>query len=839
MPHTAPRQRRRARGGTRAAFVAGLLAVALLLALGGPPPAVAQILDVSSFRECVSFTDAQGNTLACEDGVATVVRVRLPTSTDGDVESRSFSGRLTVVPNENSGNPQTGTGTDCPSPDSDTCLPSTPVEFTLTAGPGVLAWRLELVYELLTDGRSPYAHYFNVRTAVRNTNDCTFTGCTLTVASLIDDVDPACTPVSISTSDAAGEPFSENGNQSLKDIFASASSNFDHIRCDNTYGRAPRSTGGASDVPRGMLTKTYTCAHSCTDPEMEGLLCQTVVDITASFVQVGPVCPVYRIVNGPIVAAPLNLTATVAPTVPGGAPTIDTLTINTLASQRVGSSGVTTPNGVAAMQIIGIDTPNLRIGPYVAGYITTCSSQFGGVLDMSAGLDGIFVNPLAGRPTDPSATCVLEDDDNQDYYDDADVAPYPVESGGPTPCSLAPITGGDPFAGFFFSNTSQVLTVGTQCGQRAVEPDIMRHLPRQAREVQIGSPAVPLSSIASLEDGGTGEFSEDVFCIPRIGVGAGGALVKMPCNAFAEMREDEVTKPGSRLIRNMPNFCDAVDRTCWVGKDRGSGSLYLVWEQPTRPFQLDVTLTFPGDSVSYEPPVTNGGFDDGAMGCQLGVGRVGTAVYRVCNEDSALSPANYIVQATCGAASQYNPLSRSFTEPSGASVTPAQIFLDDVQAGQCASIGYQNISRIFLVGVTATDVPDDEAFQCAFTLLSADSQNPGSVVLDRALVQCIRSDFVPPGTDDGDEPYVYYVGNNLFNRTEAFEEIYGYVYEAIYYRQQQNEDNEKSWWAILISIAGIALVTFAIVAVLFVIVAVGAWFANRRRAAQIEAEGGD
>ncbi len=822
-----------ARDSTRSARgVAFLLA---LLVVGELAGASAQILDVSSFRECVEFTDSEGNTLNCEDGVATVVRMRLPTSTEGDIETRSFSARLTVVPNENSDDVQTGSGTDCPSPSSDTCLPTVPADFTLSAGPGVLAWRLELEEELLENGRSPYAHYSNIRTTVRNTNDCLFSLCDVTVPSLLAATNPACTPVSVVVSDAAGVPFSQNTDSSLKDIFASDSSNFDHIRCDNTYGRAPRSTGGASDIPRGMLTKTYSCVHACTDPLYDsGDICETVVDITASFVQAGPICPVYRIVNGPIVAAPLDLTVSVAPTTEGGSPTVDTLTVNTLAGNQVGSSGVTTPNGVAAMQIIGIDTPNLRIGPYISGYITVCSSKPVGEFDMSAGLAGLFVNPLANRPTDPSATCVLEDDDEQAYYDDVDIQPYPVESGGPTPCSLAHLTGGDPFAGFFFSNTSQMLTVGELCGQRAVAPDIMRHLPRQASQVQVGSPAVALSSISSLEDGGTGEYAEDVFCIPRFGVGAGGAEVKMACNAFAEMREAEVTAPGRRLFPNMPHFYDAVKRDMWVGKDQGSGSLYLVWEQSERPFELDVIVTLPGASVAYEEPVTNGDFDPSAMGCQLGVGRVGTAVYRVCNSDSDGDPANYIVQATCGAASQYNSISNTFETPSGASVSPAQIFLDDVQADQCASIGYQNVSRIFVVGITATDVPDDEAFQCAFQLLSADSETPGSVTLDRAVVQCVRSDFVPPG--EGDPPYVYYVGDNLVNRTEAFLEAYGYLYEERN-NQDNQTDNSKSWWAIFITTLTVGGVLLIVLAVVFVVVAIGAWLVSKERSARIAAQG--
>lgn len=769
-----------------------------------------QIEAVSSFNQCVEFTDPNtGQEFDCATGVVTSVRMLVSTAQSG-VDTRSFSARLTVVPNEGSDPGSQSTGTDCTSPDTETCLPTTPADITIEVGPGVYVYRLEPVEQGSTHGGVPYAHYTNIVTTPLYTNDPDLGD---TVTPLLDVDDATCILLGIDS--IASSTLSLNPN--LASTFLDDANNKAHYRCDNTYTAIPRldqasaaagsiTYGSGDGVPKGTMLRTYACSHTCLSGSG---MCSTTVQMSVQFLPLGDTYRAWKILNPPLIAAPVTVTVSAAPTSPTTGPTVETLTVRTIATNGQAALGVTEPGGSVAVQILGTDTANGKTGPYLPGLVVTGKTG-GDLLDMNDGLPGIYSRPWDSMPTNDNAQCTLVDQ----VQGTSTSFPYPTKVT-MSPCSLSFLTGGDPMAMAYYINSTESMTVGELCQQTSPRLDTYSNLPPNALFVSPSQPAVPLRSIcqetqcSSSNVCGTGEYTTDVLCTPGFGLGLGGADVNTACDVMADCRAYESMDPedAPRFAPHNAKFFDPDNPNMWVGLDGGSGDYYLAYNQETRPIELDLLLTIGGSSVSYESEgVPNGGFVDDSVACLVGAGRVGQALYRVCNTDATgAQPANYRITVSCGLDSQFNSITQTFAAPSGAIVAPAQQFFADVVSGACATIGYgadeetgNPGARPFLIQITDPDAAfstddgeDEQPFRCVYQLQSDDSAVPGSVVLDTATAICNRDDATPGDPPDGFDPYdIYYInpaGTVPLNRSEA--RAVAISKEQAYLDQQDDPNN--------------------------------------------------
>ena len=799
----------------------------------------AQIESVSGFRQCVEFTDPDtGQQFDCTSGIATAVRMRIATSQNG-VDTRSFSARLTVVPNEDSDTGAQPTGTDCVSPNTDTCIPTTPADIEIDVGPGVYVYRLEPVEQGTQDAAVPYVHYTSPSTVPLYTDDPGLTSDT--IEPLLDLDDAVCVQVGVTSMSSS----TLSKNIDFASSFFSDVNNQAHFRCNNTYTAAPRldentategsiTHGSGDGAPKGTMIRTYACTHTC----LAGSgTCHTTVQMSVQFLPLGDTYRAYRILNPPLLAAPVNVTLRAAPVSVDSPPTVETLSVRTITTNGQASLGVTSPGGSVAVQILGTDTANGKTGPYLPGLVIAGTTG-GQLLDMNKDLPGIYSDPWNNRPTGTTAQCTL----NDSVQGTSVTYPYP-DRVALSPCSLAFLTNDDPMATVIYVNSSRSITVGDQCQQTSPRDDTYLNLPPNAVFTSASQPAVPLASIcqetqcSDADNCGTGLYTTDVLCTPGFGLGLGGEEVFTPCDYIAQKSAFELdphdVNGGIQFAPGMPRIFDPQNPNMWIGKDNGEGQYYLAYNQETRPIELDLLLTIGGGSVSYTNPVPNGGFAVASVACVVGAGRVGQALYRVCNSDaSGLPPANYEIVVSCGLESQFNPVTQSFAVPSGAAVTPGQQFLSDVPANTCATIGYgadeetgNPGARPFLIEITdpdevfTTDDEDQEPFVCAYQLRSNDSPEPGAVVLSRALAQCRREDASPGDPPAGFDPdYIYYLdptATNPINKTELDNRAEGRYQDYLDEQDDPSVNAKAITWSLIIGAAVFVALLIIVGTVLF------------------------
>ena len=814
----------------RAFFVLLFCACACLLTTG----VAGQIESVTSFKSCIEYTDPDtGQEFACTSGVSTEVTMRIESGQQED-NVRSFSARLTVVPSENSGDTQQGSGIDCPSTGSTPCQPTTPANITVSVGEAVMIWELVLTEIGEENGAVPYAHYTNPAMGVLFTDDPAVP----TVAEVLATGDATCVLAGVTSGKAPTSAITPLTAEQLRSVFTNAVDNDDHIRCDATYASAPRNDG--TGVAQGMMQRSYVCTHTCVAGSGT---CQSTMALTMTFVPLGPTYGAYKIRNPPLYAAEVNVTLEALPVSAGQPPLAEALTVRTIATNGAGSIGVTSPGGAVAVQIVGQASPTGGEGPYIPGYIVMGTSVPGAVLDMTSGLPGIYSNPWTGRRLGSTATCTLVNVDDDDGGGLTETVSCPGTAVTWNPRALSPMTGGDRFAMAYYVNTTGALALGSQCQQTSPLANTFENLPRQATFTSESAPAVTLASIVPQGQGGTALYTTDVLCVPGFGLGLGGMEdVKTPADVMGDLIGYDIDaaaaaaagEPIPRFAPHMPYSYDPELANGWIGRDRDAGSVYMALKY-NKPITFDLLLDISGDSISYEPSVADGDLDPGATSCLVGVGRVGEAGYRVCNnaEVGGLT-GNYRVTATCGISTQFDPITKTFALPAGAFVTPATIFLTDVAPGQCASIGYGATDGSagtppFYIQITSTTIDDDTTFMCAVQVQSDDSVTPGSVRLDTATATCLRQDGTVDSPVGFDPSYTYYAGGALdapaINRTAAANEIYAEVEAEI---EQDNADDKERARIIAALAVGGFVVTMGCLAVAGVVMVFVQFIRSRR-----------
>ena len=773
------------------ALVALLVAVALAFANFH---ASAQILSVSSFRECLSITDSNGTSLDCgTSSFATVVEIAIDTGQEGDNTER-FQAQISVVPNQGSDETQTGTGTDCPAPDDTTCQTVTAATIAVSAGAATHGYLLTEVVSASQSG-VPYEHYFNPSARVIDTDDESATTVP-SLATLVDTVPTVqCTYVSTMITGGATPIALDSEFGTMQATFDNADSNFDHIGC-GTRAHAPQNLRATR--ASGSVTYTHACQYDCPG----GGICNAYVELSANFQRLGPGCRLFRVADEPVVAADITITLD-SLTDP---PSQETLKLSTIASNLAGATSVSSPDGTMAASVLGTFSADGMEGASLPGYFITCTSD-GSLLDLGGA--SLSDNPWDGRPSadDTGATC--------SFNDGSPSMPYPGPAIDAEPCALAYLTGGDPFAMFAFLNDSLGVTQGDACGQSYVDLDIYSRPPLAMSTGSTTAPSVTLASLVPRTQGGTGAYSDLVFCVPGHGLGFMDKNTPSPCDIMDRKRSfeaDETTAsqqadyiPGGKLAPFMPFVYTPNNPNVWPATD-GEGGAYYLMVKPNKPARLDVVLTLAGGSVGIRNSVPNAVLDPTVTFCAVGAGRAGTANYKVCNSGTEPSPANYNLFVQCGLASTYSDVTLQFTAPSGALTTPATRLIANVAAGECRTPADDGP---FVVQVTALETSDEDAILCAYTVQSADGDVPGQVVLARDTVQCLREDF--NGTAAGVDPYsgIYVPTDyNDTNVTRAVNDAIAEAEEKAAAIEQQQEDAELHQKQVVGLVGGFVVLIF-------------------------------
>lgn len=752
--------------------------------------AAAQILSVSSFRECLSLPDSSGNGTSLDCGTssfATVVEMRLQTGQDGD-NVETFEAEITVVPNQNSDEQQTGSGVDCPAPDDTTCQTVTPGMIRATAGAATHAYRLTEEPSLSATG-IPYEHYFNQKTHIIDTNDAGQPNLNTLLAM---NPAPMCSYVSRTVTEGATPIGLDSDEGSMDAVFESSDANFDHIGC-GMNARAPQNL--RATTASGAITYTMACNHLCTDSSSTH--CTTYIEVSANFQRVGPFCRFFSVADKPDVAVEvtIELLGLDQPLIN------ETISLSTIASNLSGATSISTPQGTMAATILGTFSADGLEGASLPGYLVTCTSD-GRILDL--GGDSLSDNPFDDLPSSETDTC--------DFNDGTPSRAYPGPSIATEPCALAHLTGGDPYAMYAFVNVSMGVTQGTQCGMSAVELDIYSKPPLAMQTLTPSSPAIAIQDLVARTDGGTGAYPGLVFCVPGHGLEFQDKGTPSPCDMIDAMVQYELdeaaasTAPGyirgGVLAPYAPFVYTPTRPNAYPARDPNGGA-YSYVVKPRKAASLDLVLTLAGGAIGIRDGVPNASLDPAVTYCAVGAGRVGTAVYKVCNDAASPRPANYNLLVQCGLESNYNQRTKQFTVPSGALVEPASRLLSDVPPGECRSI---DDGGLFVVQIAALNTTDSDAVLCAYTVQSADTATPSNVVLARDVVQCLRSDVYSNGTAVTPGSGIYaptdYLDNNV---TMAINEALANAEAEIEYLQEQEDEADTQRIAIGVSIIGMVL----------------------------------
>jgi len=773
-----------------------LTAVVALLTLSAMSQTVAgQILSVSSFRECVSFSDSSGSgdSLDCGDSsFATVVEMRLQTGQDGEDNTERFEAQITVVPNQASDETQTGSGTDCPAPDDTTCQTVTPGTVSASAGAATHAYRLT---EVQSGKGLPYEHYFNIFTHIIDSEDASLRGSDGLDLLLAMDPPAQCVYVSRMITNGATPISVASEDGTMQAVFDSADSNFDHIGCGQG-AHAPQNLRATTAV--GAVSYTYGCAHICTDSTST---CNTYVEVSANFQDLGPKCRLFRVADKPEIAADVTITLNAL----GSPPIQETIKLSTIASNLSGATSISTPGGTMAATIVGTFSADGLEGASLPGYLITCTSD-GSILDLGGA--SLSDNPFEDLPSSETDTC--------SFNDGSPDMPYPGPAVATEPCAIAHLTGGDPFAMYAFLNDSMGVTQGTACGMSNVAVDIFSRPPAAMNTGSSSAPSVEIKTLVPRTQGGTGAYSDLVFCVPGHGLEFMDRPAPSPCDIMDAMRTFEADEaaasmvsgyiPGGKLSPYAPFVYTPLTPNAWPAIDTGGGSYFYV-VKPNKPASLDIELTLAGGAIGIREGVPNASLDPTVTFCAVGAGRIGSANYKVCNDGASPAPANYNLLIQCGLESAYNPLTLQFTAPSGTLVTPASRLLANVPPGECRTPGSDGL---FGIQVTALDTTDADAILCAYTVQSADTTSPSNVVLARATIQCLRQDIYSNGTAVTPGSGVYapidYLDNNV---TMELNQALADAMERLYYLYQDEEaDDDRR--KIIVSAITIAVFVCAI-----------------------------
>ena len=703
------------------------------------------ILGVSSFVECVN-PGGSNTTLDCAGSqFATTLDLRVTTTSSQNVDAATINVNLTVVPNQNSNEQQTGAANQCPAPTDTPCQTTTPGQVTIEVDEAVLVYGLTEVTSIVeVDGFTmPYNYLYSPVTTIRSSTDSNVGDPT----DLLFLSDVHCSLLSFYyTNSPQSRSSSETSTKiDVSTLFFDAPSNQQYLKCD--IGAEPPQDP-TEQVGDGVVVYDFLCSYPIQDGTACDGACDVILQYTANFQPLSPQCRVWQVNNPPAVSANIRVNVT---TPLGGT---ESISIQSVTVDQGGTSAVSEPNRFVSATILTPLEPDGLLGPDMPGFIVTCTSD-GEPLDMvptnvpeginNVPSDVFSFNPWRERPNAGTAQCPITGD------------PYPTYPL-PEPCGLSYLTNNDPYAMFFYVNTTLAPTVGRQCGQLGVDPTLYTHPPPvmgltgfTTQNAQAFTPQVILQptqcAAVGFNSSLCGTFSDLITCVPGFGIGYLDLPTRTPCNQMAYFRDREAemesyTDPKqsrSILVEGLPLQWDNFRGNFWT---RVANGYSLIYEPVADTFAFEVLLTIAGQFVDYPQQVTNGELQTSGTGTFCAVNVTGGAVdggafFKVCNEDRLGSTGSYNLLVECGLRTDYDDTTNSFSAQT-ILTSPSSLLLSGVEAGTCRTAATDRpiILEVIAPNTNITDATGASNILCSYTLLSADTVVPSEVLLSQTEVVC-------------------------------------------------------------------------------------------------------
>lgn len=702
------------------------------------------ILGVSSFVECVNPGGAN-TTLNCAGSqFATTLDLRVTTTSSQNIDAATFNVNLTVVPNQNSNEQQTGAANRCPAPTDTPCQTTTPGQVTIEVDEAVLVYGLTEVSSIVeVDGFTiPYNYLYSPVTTIRSSTDVNVGAPTDLL--FLSDVHCSLLTFYYTNSPQSRSSSATSTNINVTTLFFDAPSNQQYLRCD--IGAEPPQDP-TQQVGDGVVVYDFLCSYPVQDGTSCGGGCDVILQYTANFQPLEPQCSVWQVTNPPSVSANIRVNVT---TPLGGT---ESISIQSVTAGQNGASAVSSPDRFVSATILTPLEPDGLLGPDMPGYIVTCTSD-GEPLNMvpdnvPTGINNVppgvlSFNPWRERPTAGTAQCPFTGE------------PYPTYPL-PEPCGLSFLTD-DPYAMFYYVNTTLAPTVGRQCGQLGVDPTLYTHPPPvmgltgfTTQNAQAFAPQAILQPVdcdaVGFNSSLCGTFADLVTCVPGFGIGYLDLPTRTPCNQMGYFRdmEEEMESFGdskqarSLLVEGLPLQWDNFRGNFWT---RDFPSYSLIYEPVADTFAFEVLLTIAGQFVDYPQQVTNGEIQTSGTGTFCAVNVTGGAVdggafFKVCNEDRLGSTGSYNLLVECGLRTDYDDRTNSFSEQT-IITTPSSLLLSGVEAGTCRTAATDRpiLLEVIAPNTNITTGSGASNVLCSYTLLSADTTVPSEVLLSQTEVVC-------------------------------------------------------------------------------------------------------
>lgn len=750
-----------------------------------PVAGTMQILSVSSFTPCVTGTvgiDGQLSSVNCSNtGQTTVVdmlvssTVSVSVSVDQDDplrlavtdEAGVFLANFTVVPPSATGTQSTSLA-QCQAGVGEPCQTTVPVNITVEEIPPIYVYDLkELPSTALGSMRSPWGNLYgwSVQTSY-NPN----------TVKIIENQGGTCRLVTVTGARSLKSSYPKGLQENVTRIFENEERNAQMLGCprvdDDTPVPLAEAPVGIGLVGSGMVRYHYECNALLYYQSKSSSVNSTFgLDVNAQFVPMAPSSRIFQITGQGVVQAGFRINATALASFKSLNVTAgqrETLSLTLSQNGLVGARGISKPYGLFAATALNVDTPSGNYGPFIGGLLVTVSNNADDrPLNMTPNANGS--NPLVVAATGLSAPVVAPSLANPWWYDpDA-----PLGRGRlPVPSSMGFMTNNDPYATFYFLNTSQFAGVTRKCGGMCVDPNIYQNLD----PIMLGSGANPRRNFVypiealippqncdyffqSVVVTTCGGLDRVLTCVPNKGLNFADSVITMPCEAVAQMQLEQqtiaqllangsdaaLTQIEQMRLKHLPHIYDPLRPNMWVY----NGRLYY---QPTPKrgrstgnILTELQLSFSGDFVGYAQRVPAGQLQLQSSTTDPGVAQAATTyctaawnayspqgvqgqvVYTACNpsnETSPVSSASYTVQSRCGLASQFVPdtMGGGVFNPAGQPDgdgrnmltlnTPSSVDVSGVRSGQCKSVnagGFLYFTGVFTVN--NTDAPTFQQLQ--------------------------------------------------------------------------------------------------------------------------------
>lgn len=666
------------------------------------PVAAQQVLAASAFQTCasVSFGNVQLNCSQTQS-TATVLLVRTAyVPTDDTASTFQFNvASLPVTPGET----QLDTSTACtaPTPVSNLCGVSTPMEVRIQATRPVLRYRLQQRRNF----QVPFAYWYTVVDA-----DCQDTQCRQQRVSTFQVCSFQGATSSKAYADAAKcAPTASLVEQEFQGQIGRPFATGDHIHCDLT----PRvdsylpPNGELVDPGTSALVYNFDCSR------LDGSQ-KTRVRMYGMFYQLGPMCNVY-VPESPEVVGRITVTLRNTDTGAEEQVQVDTSNYETAASSSDGS---------VLVRVINQQSATDDTGQNIGGAILVCGDG-----EPAAGSLGTQIVPpleMFAAGADVLQNPWLQFSEEQVGY--TMPAAQLLQLTRPNPTT-------PPNLFWWWVDAVRALAMGRQCGELGVAPNYYEQGFLESTDFSYlrtfnSLTGYPYSRLLGVERIQT--------CVPGFGLDYRGLNFSTPCQAaayFARMNNGSLEQRMQRLLVDQQNqrayvpsmYSSVFPNVAFQGED-----MYVY--QPLD-VQWEVSIAARGDFLGVIQQVVSGSIDRTiGTGCSLlpgQLGHAGTVSVRVCSGvPAAPAVAAYLAYAQCNAAGGI------------AVAPPVQLLTRALGVNECQLLVYQLVSTSALVVSQA---------QCTVFLSSSAATVSfvpnASIVLDQVQLQCVVADNTLPGSN--------------------------------------------------------------------------------------------